>query len=141
MSTESISIKVKLSDGSFAEGCFTLHDQIPCSPDDVQLDIVFFDRKESVVAQDFFEALVQLRKRLEPENIWLFCNGTAENVYPSAMARSMASGLEAYKLTLGKQAKTQDLDPIFVMSFELTPAKVQIQQAFYEKWLNSLKRV
>ena len=139
MSTETINLKIKLSEDSYTDGHLTLHDEIPSHPDDVQLDISFSERKESVVAHDFFEALVMLRKKLETENVWLCCNGAAENVYPSAMARSMGGGLKAYKLTLGEQAKTEDLVAIFEDSLGLPPSPVLTQQAFYDQWLRSLR--
>lgn len=141
MSTETIPVQLKLADDSFAEGKFTLHDEITSNPDDVQVDLSFLERTESAVAPDFFEALVRLRAKLESENIWLLCNGAVENVYPSAMARSMGGGLKAYKLALGKQAKTEDLVPIFEANLGLPPSTVLNQQAFYQEWIRSLNKV
>lgn len=140
MSTETIPVKIQLSTDSFTEGKFTLQDEVPTNPDDVQLDLSFLERNESVVAPDFFEALIRLRAKLESENIWLFCNGAVENVYPSAMARSMGGGLKAYNLTLGQQAKTEDLVPIFEANLGLPPSPVLKQQAFYQEWIKSLKK-
>jgi hypothetical protein len=140
MSTEKVLVKVRLSDDSLTHGSFTLHDEIPSDPDEVQVDLSFLERKESAVARDFFEALAQLRKKLEAENIWLLCNGAVENVYPSAMARSMGGGLKAYKLTLGKQAKTEDMVSIFEGDLGLPPSPVRAQQAFYQVWIRSLNK-
>lgn len=136
-----MSVKVKMPEGSFANGSFALHDNNFNDSDNVQLDLLYCGRIESIIASDYFEALMRLRMKLEPQGVWLLCNGAVENVYPSAMARSMGSGLKAYKLTLGMQAKTEDLVPIFEESLGLPPASVETQRAFYQEWLKSLKRI
>lgn len=137
MSAENIPVKIRLPDNSLREGYFTLHHELPDSPGDVKLELSFLERKEGVVAPDFFAALAQLRKKLEAENVWLLCNGAVENVYPSGMARDMGAGLKAYNLTLGKQAKMADLVSVFENTLGLPPSPVQMQEAFYQKWLNS----
>jgi hypothetical protein len=58
---------------------------------------------------DFFEALVSVRRQLQPHALIPYCYGASLNVFPSGMARDMRQGLKAYKLTLGKQAKNRQL--------------------------------
>jgi hypothetical protein len=140
MSAKAIPVKLQLPGNSFTEGKFTFYDKVASSPAHVQLDLFFLERTEIAVAPDFFEALVQLRVKLEPENISICCNGAIENVYPSAMARSMGEGVKAYRLTLGKQAKIEDLVSIFEDSLGEPPSPVEKQRAFYEEWIKSLSR-
>src|SRR6185295_18354608 len=64
-------------------------------------------------ASDYFEALCQIRLSLEKDGLIPFCYGASLNVYPSGMARDMGAGLKAYKLTIGKHARMQDLVEIF----------------------------
>jgi len=140
MNPDIIPIRVQVSENSFIEGTFTLYEEAPSDSNKVLLSISFSDRQESAIAEDFFEALAQLRTKLEPENIWLICNGAAKNIWPSSMARSMGYGLKAYKLALGVPAKTEDLVSIFENTLDLPPAPVQTQTAFYKEWIESLKR-
>jgi hypothetical protein len=86
-------------------------------------------------ASDFFEAFCRIRLELEKEGLLPFCYGASLNVYPSGMARDMARGLRAYKLTMGKHA--HDLAEIFEAGPDVIPAYVDKQREFFEEWLNS----
>ena len=89
-------------------------------------------------SQDFFSALVELRAILEKTGSYLRCAGTCREVYPSGMARGMGSGRKAYRLTLGKQARTADLVDIF-SDIDCPPCSIQEQEQFFHEWLSSLR--
>jgi hypothetical protein len=96
-------------------------------------------RSISASAEDFFDALSQIRLLLEPERLIPFCYGASLNVFPSGMSRSMGSGLRAYRLTMGHQALTKDLVSIFGSGPDVIPASVARQKEFFDDWIKSLK--
>jgi len=51
----------------------------------------------------------------------------------------MGGGLKAYKLTLGQPAKTADLVHIFAEGADVIPAPVDLQQEYFQDWLDSVK--
>jgi hypothetical protein len=99
-------------------------------------------RGQTISAQedDFFEALVSIRRRLQAHGLMPYCYGASLNVFPSGMFRDMGSGLQAYKLTLGKQARMADLVGIFDEGIDVVPADVDAQEQFFRDWLGSLGR-
>ena len=76
-----------------------------------------------------------IRRELETDRILLHCYGASRNVYPSGMGRDMGAGLKAYKLTIGKRARMEDLVFIFDTGNDVEPATVSAQKEFYERWL------
>jgi hypothetical protein len=95
------------------------------------------DKTISSDATDFFEALVSIRRQLQADGLAPYCYGASLNVFPSGMARDMGQGLKAYKLTLGKHAKSADLVDIFDEGTGVAPADVDAQEQFYRDWLGS----
>jgi hypothetical protein len=89
-------------------------------------------------ADDFFEALCEIRVSLEKERLIPFCYGASLNVYLSGMSRDMGQGLKAYKLQAGKPALTKDLVLIFSEGSDVIPAYVTPQKEFFEEWLKGL---
>ena len=63
--------------------------------------------------ENYFDALIEIRKELEKRNIKLLCKGCARNVYPSGMILSMGMGRQAYTLVIGEQAKIDSLVDVF----------------------------
>lgn len=53
------------------------------------------------------------------------------------MGRDMGAGLRAYKMTIGKHARMEDLVFIFDTGSDVEPCSVLEQRDFFEKWLNS----
>jgi len=96
-------------------------------------------RSISASAEDFFDALSQVRIQLEPERLIPFCYGASLNVFPSGMSRSMGSGLKAYRLTMGRQALAKDQVLIFDSGADVIPASVARQKEFFDDWIKSLK--
>jgi hypothetical protein len=90
-------------------------------------------------AADYFDALCQIRLELEKELLIPFCYGASLNVYPSGMGRDIGAGLKAYKMTMGKHARTHDLVHIFSEGPDIIPAFVSRQREFFEEWLNPLR--
>src|SRR5438445_12211019 len=87
------------------------------SPDDenrVRLELNFAGQAICADAETFFDALTQIRKRLELLGFRPKCLGACKDIYPSPMIRSMGTGEKAYRLRIGVPAKTRDLVSIFV---------------------------
>jgi hypothetical protein len=95
------------------------------------------DKAVESTATDFFGALCDVRGLLAEDGLIPFCYGASLDVYPSGMARDMGRGLKAYKLAVGRHAKTDDLVEIFAEGLDVIPASVAAQQQFYRDWLAS----
>lgn len=89
---------------------------------------------------DFFEALKQLRLALEKADALLKCFGASENVYPSGMQRSMGPAVLAYRMRLGSPTSREDIVNIFEADETVIPATVGQQEAFHQKWIESLRK-
>ena len=93
--------------------------------------VIYFSKSDNI-----FDSIVELRKKLELNNIYLLCNASAINVYPSGMQKEFG-GTKAYKLQMGKQATLTDVVDIFDYDNELKIGSVKEQEEFYENWLES----
>jgi hypothetical protein len=140
MSTKRIqAVQVLLPDGGRVMGEFRIWEEAPEDQDAVRLELRLDDRELAATTEDgFFEALAALRKQLEPEGFRLECYGCSRRVYPSAMARSMGYGEKAYRLEIGRPAKSADLVSIFDTGPEVEPATLADQAQYYRDWLGSL---
>jgi hypothetical protein len=131
MNDEEHTVSVILADGRKVEGIFSLSEE----REDVFLSFKLLSRNLNARASDYFEAMVGIRRELETDGILLHCYGASRSVYPSGMGRDMGAGLKAYKLTIGKRAKKEDLVFIFDTGIDVEPATVSAQKEFYERWL------
>ena len=95
---------------------------------------IYFSKSDNI-----FDSVLELRKKLELKNIYLLCNASAINVYPSGMQKEFG-GTKAYKLQMGKQATLNDVVDIFDYDNELKIGSVKEQEEFYESWLESLRK-
>ena len=95
---------------------------------------IYFSKSDNI-----FDSVVELRKKLELNNIYLLCNASAINVYPSGMQKEFG-GTKAYKLQMGKQAILIDVVDIFDYDSELKIGSVKEQEEFYENWIESLRK-
>ena len=95
------------------------------------------DYSVTVEAENYFFALLELRKKLEAQNIKILCKGASRNVYPSPMILSMGEANKAYQLTMGKQARMSDLVNIFEPCEVDEYATIEEQLIFYNDWLRS----
>ena len=92
---------------------------------------IYFSKSDNI-----FDSVVELRKKLELNNIYLLCNVSVINVYPSVMQKEFG-GTKAYKLQMGKQVTLTDVVDIFDYDNELKIGSVKEQEEFYESWLES----
>ena len=92
---------------------------------------IYFSKSDNI-----FDSIVELRKKLELNNIYLLCNASAINVYPSGMQKEFG-GTKAYKLQMGKQATLNDVVDIFDYDNGLKIGSVKEQEEFYESWIES----
>ena len=105
--------------------------------DEINLEIenmVYFSKSDNI-----FDSVVELRKKLELKNIYLLCNASVINVYPSGMQKEFG-GTKAYKLQMGKQATLSDVVDIFDYDSELKIGSVKEQKEFFESWIESLRK-
>ena len=88
----------------------------------------------TATAPDMFEALVRLRRQLEPDGLVVAVQGARRDTYPSGMARDMGGGMRVYVMRPGLRARRDDL----VGTFDDAPpdqiATVDEQRAFAEAW-------
>jgi hypothetical protein len=56
-----------------------------------------------------FEALVRLRRQLEPDGLMVALQGARRDTYPSGMTRDMGGGMSVYVLRPGLPARQEDL--------------------------------
>ena len=97
-------------------------------------NIGYFSKNDNI-----FDSVVELRKKLELKNIYLLCNASVINVYPSGMQKEFG-GTKAYKLQMGKQATLSDVVDIFDYDSELKIGSVKEQEEFFESWIESLRK-
>ena len=95
---------------------------------------IYFSKSDNI-----FDSVVELRKKLELKNIYLLCNASVINVYPSGMQKEFG-GTKAYKLQMGKQATLNEVVDIFDYDSELKIGSVKEQEEFYENWIESLRK-
>ena len=95
---------------------------------------IYFSKSDNI-----FDSVVELRKKLELKNIYLLCNASVVNVYPSGMQKEFG-GTKAYKLQMGKQAVLADVVDIFDYDSELKIGSVKEQEEFFESWIESLRK-
>ena len=88
-------------------------------------------------ADDAFEALCQVRERLEPDGWRLGIAGAQVDVWPSGMARDQGGGLRAYRLTA---AGAGDLVDTFEPVDPATVTTVAEQQAEAERIMGARVR-
>jgi hypothetical protein len=83
---------------------------------------------------DVFDALMNLRRKLEPVGVQLCCNGARRNAWSSGMQRDMGGGYATYLLELGEH-RTR---PKHVRTLDPAPPSevvtVAEQLAFQEQW-------
>jgi hypothetical protein len=88
----------------------------------------------TATAPDMFEALVRLRRQLEPDGLRVAVQGSRRDTYPSGMARDMGGGMRVYVLRRPGLPGRQDL----VQTLDDAPldqvATVDEQRAFSEAW-------
>ena len=120
-----------ITQGTFEKADLLYKTDPPC----IQLkinDSIFFS-----IGNDLYSCLANLRNQLP--DITFLCKGSKINVHPSRSTRQMTSGLMAYELTMGKQARRSDLVNIFDYDNNNLTNNPDEQNIFFEEWIKSLK--
>lgn len=99
-----------------------------------KLTLKYEDQSLSATSSDFFDALLQIRKRLEKDELFPFCYGASRNVYPTDVARAMAHGLMAPRWEKGKKWY-DNLVFIFHSGPDVEPVTVAEQREFRQRWI------
>jgi hypothetical protein len=92
-----------------------------------------------VGAPDMFEALVRIRERLEPQGWFVAVQGSRLDVYPTAMQREMAGGLNVHVMRMGEQARLGDVVETFAEADPSTLATVAAQRERAVEWERSVQ--
>lgn len=101
-----------------------------------RLFCMFMEKPYYGEGSDYFEALQQLRQRLERNQIELLCAGSKREVWPSAMSRQMGGGLKAYICNMGHQSK--EIVNIFEADELMQYCSVEEQAEYHKNWFESL---
>jgi len=86
---------------------------------------------------DLFDALLGLRRQVEPAGIRLCCNGSRRDVWPSQLLRAMSDGGSAYVLRKGRRPTSRHLVEILAPADCALVVSIEEQRAYVEKWWRS----
>lgn len=106
--------------------------------DNCQIDLPFDGNSITGAGDDLFEAFCRIREQLEPRGLLPQCYAAHLQAHPSGMSRGMGGGIQLYRLTLGSQARTDDLIHMFENDDDVMPSTVADQRAFFDEWIASL---
>jgi len=112
-----------------------IKEDIPENVDMIILELLINGESIQGQSDNMFDALKELRKKLENKRIQIICNGAARNVYPSAMQFSMGGTRKAYKLYKGEQARMKDMVDIFEIEDGLEFVNINEQLKFFDEWI------
>ena len=102
---------------------------------DCQLTLKCGDKTMVVADDDFFNALIKIRTKLEPQGVLFNIYGASLNVWPSGMAISMSAGEVAYKYESGNTTTVN----IFDTGDDVIPSTISEQKNYCLKCMqNSL---
>jgi len=104
------------------------------------LTLRYAEHEIVAVEDDYFEAMRTIRKQLALDGIVPVCYGASRNCFPSGMSREMGQAILVYRMTMGIQAKTEDLVSIFNSGTDVDPVTVEEQSAFFDEWLVGPRR-
>lgn len=94
----------------------------------------FYGGPYTATGPDMFEALVRLRRQLEPEGIMLAVQGARRDTFPTGMQRDMAGGQAVDVLTLGRKAGSEATEDTLADAPIDQLATVDEQRAHWEAW-------
>ncbi len=138
MESERVTVKLLVNEDDIVSTQLELSEEIPEEQDLVSIALKINGHNISSKGENFFDALLNLRKELEKRSIQILCNGAAENIYPSPMQLSMGTGRAAYKQNLGQQARMSDVVDIFECDGSLNFAGIEAQLKYHNEWLKSI---
>lgn len=138
MLEEIIQIGLKANLNEVIESELYLYEEDPDNCEHVKIELHYCGSVIECNAENYFDALIKLREKLEQEGIQILCKGANRNVYPSAMQLNMGNGRNAYILTMHKQAMQRDVVDIFQSSSIDEYASIDEQKQYFNLWTESL---
>jgi hypothetical protein len=126
-------VNLKGPEGLVGQGTFHLTDL----GGSCKLTLEWNGEKLSATSSDFFDALVQIRRRLEKNNLVPVCYGASRNVFPTDLSRAMAHGLMAPRWEQGKRTP-ESLVFLFHSGVDVDPVTVSEQRETHQKWVAEL---
>jgi len=138
MNEERRAVDLLAADGSIQPGEFLIRGEVADQPNQIKLTLVWADQVLTATANDGFDALILIRHELEAIGLSPLCWGASLQVYPSDLNRSEGVGDSAYKLMLGRFARSADRVNIFDSGPGLVAATVAEQEEFSRAWFDSL---
>jgi hypothetical protein len=135
---EIIQVKLRNNINKVDNAELYLYDEDPNNNENVKLELHYMEKIIDSSAENYFDALTNLREGLEHEGIQILCKGANRNVYPSAMQLGMGTGKSAYTLTINKQALQRDIINIFDSSNINDCVSVHEQKEYFNLWIKSL---
>ena len=131
-----VSVRVLFSDGEFEDATIEYRYDASAQECSMTCSSPSFGQLE-VVAEDIFNALIELRVAYEKCGVQLLCAGARPDVWPSGMSRSMGGGRKAYVCRMGESA-TRLLD-IFEYARPDSVGTVAEQARFREAWTSGFE--
>lgn len=124
-------------DGQIKEGILKVLEK----GDDIIIDFTVDELKFVRKGDNYFTALVEVRKELEEKKIKLLCKGCCLNVYPSPMSFDMCGGLIAYTMKMGKEIDRRESVNIFDECSLEEYATIEEQLLFCKQWYEDIQLV
>lgn len=140
MDNEKLLVNLLINNTDIVSTELELLEELPSELDFMGINLNIDGQINCFKGENFFDALLTLRKELEKRNMLILCNGAAENVYPLTMQLAMGDGRLAYKLYLGQQARMLDLVDIFEYDKSLDFVSVETQLKFFDKWIKNIMK-
>ncbi|MDD6572443.1 MAG: hypothetical protein PUF12_08695 [Thermoflexaceae bacterium] len=109
--------------------------------DDIVISFKLEELEFTKKAGNYFAALLEVRRELEPRGMKLLCKGCCRNVYPSSMSIDMCGGMVAYTMVMGKEVERGDSVHIFDGCTLEEYATIEEQLLFCEQWYENIKQV
>jgi hypothetical protein len=129
-------VKLQLPDNSILEANLVLHTRYRSF---LRAGACFIELQAEGVGKfskhsnDYFGALIKVRRELEAKGIRLLCWGARKDVWPSGMQRDMGAGMTAFQL-LEDGTNNPDARSIFEFAAPETVGTVDEQKANAEAW-------
>lgn len=138
MLEEICKIDIRLGDGNLIRSELYLYNEDPNNNEFVKIELHYLDKVVECSSENYFDALVKLRRILEKDNMQILCKGANKDVYPSAMQLNMGYVRQAYKLTMHQQAKLKDVVDIFDSSSVADCVSIDEQKKYFDLWTESM---
>lgn len=103
-----------------------INSEIP-HQNDCQLTLKCDGKEMVVVDNDFFNAFIKIRQKLEPQGVLFNVYGASLGVWTSGMAISMSSGAIAYKFNNNESITVR----IFDTGEDVNPATISEQKSYF----------